>query len=96
MEDREKEESRALKMGKPIAEKDKPKLKTIPYYFEDGELRALRCISILLQLVKWLYQYDIENIIRYLHCQPLPNGWHYLMNSLFTEQLHCLPRQSSN
>lgn len=35
MEDREKEEVRLRKTGKTLAEADRPKLKSIPHYFED-------------------------------------------------------------
>ena len=37
MEDRDKEAARAIKLGKPIPECDKPKIKNVPYSFEDGK-----------------------------------------------------------
>ena len=37
MEERKIEEERALKRGKPLSVEEKPKTKTLPFWFEDGK-----------------------------------------------------------
>ena len=41
MEDRQKDETTAIKLGKPMKDEDKPKVKSVPTHFEDGGLHFI-------------------------------------------------------